>query len=62
MHNPNIHTSIGVMLAMLLSLCILGWLLYATSDTVEETVQVGGEGIRKAQEVKLEIESQSLPD
>ena len=52
------------MLVVIISMAILGYIVYSQGSAVKETVQVGGEGLKKAQEVKQELEesSQSQPE
>ena len=45
------------LLVMIISLAIIGWIVYyAQEGSLTETVQVGSEGIKKAQEVKQSLE------
>lgn len=54
-----IHSSIGLLIAIVLSMAIFGYVVYSEVGLVTETVQVGGEGIKKAQEVKQQLEESS---
>ncbi len=59
MQNSPIASSIGLLLIVLLSVAIIGWLAYAEKGVVTETYEVGTEGIQKAQEVKELLELQN---
>lgn len=60
--NP-INSSVALLLVVIIVGAIIGWIAYSQDGAITETVQVGGEGIRKAQEIKRELEesSQSQP-
>ncbi len=59
MQNSPIASSIGLLLIVLLSVAIIGWLAYGEEGAVTETYEVGTEGIKKAQEVKELLELQN---
>ncbi len=59
MQNSPIASSIGLLLIVLLSVAIIGWLAYGEEGAVTETYEVGTEGIQKAQEVKELLELQN---
>ena len=44
---------------VLISIALLGWFLYSDDGAITETVHVGSEGIRKAEEVKRQLEESS---
>ncbi len=59
MKNSPIASSIGLLLIVLLSAALIGWLAYGEEGAVTETYEVGTEGIKKAQEVKELLELQN---
>jgi hypothetical protein len=59
MKQDSVNTSIALLLMLLISAALIGWLAYSEQGTVTETVQVGTEGIQKAQEVKQLLEDTS---
>ena len=52
----SVKASVGALFALLISVGIFALLLYSQTDTIEETVDAGFDGIRKAEEVKRELE------
>lgn len=56
MKHDSINTSIALLLMLLISAALIGWLAFSEQGTVTETVHVGTEGIQKAQEVKRLLE------
>lgn len=56
--NP-VQSSIALLLVLVVVVAIIGWVSVSQQGIVTETVQVGGEGIKKAQEVKRELEESS---
>ena len=60
MQNSPIASSIALLLIVLISVAIIGYLAYGEDSAVTETYEVGTEGIKKAQEVKelLELQNQ----
>lgn len=57
MQNSPIASAIGLLLMLLISVAIIGYLAYGEDSAVTETYEVGTEGIRKAEEVKRLLES-----
>jgi hypothetical protein len=57
--DSKLPSSIALMLAVLVSAGIFGYVVYSQQGLVTETVQVGGEGIKKAQEIKQQLEESS---
>lgn len=57
MQNSPIASAIGLLLMLLISVSIIGWLAYGEDSPITETYEVGTEGIRKAEEVKRLLES-----
>lgn len=51
-----VTSSAAFLLVILVLGAIIGWLAFGEQGAVTETVQVGGEGIKKAQEIKQLLE------
>lgn len=56
--NP-IPSAIGLLLIVVISVALIGYLAFGQDGAVTETVHVGSEGIKKAQEVKRAFEESS---
>ncbi len=56
MKQDSVNTSIALLLIILISAALIGWLAYSEQGTVTDTVRVGTEGIQKAEEVKRLLE------
>jgi hypothetical protein len=56
--NP-IHSAISLFLVVAITAALIGWLAFRDDGAITETVQVGAEGIRKAEEVKRQLEESS---
>ena len=51
--------ALAFMLVILISIAVLGYVVFSEQGAITETVQVGSEGIQKAQEVKQQLEESS---
>lgn len=56
--NP-VTSPVALLLVVVIVGAIIGWITYSQDGALTETVQVGGEGIRKAEEIKRELEESS---
>jgi hypothetical protein len=52
MKDSKINSSIALILIVLLSAALFAWIAYSEDGAVKETVEVGADGIHKAQEIK----------
>jgi hypothetical protein len=51
-----LNSGIALILCVLISVSLIAWIAYKQDGAVVETVQVGAEGIKKAQEIKELLE------
>ena len=51
-----VHSPLALGIVALVTVALLSWLLITQLGAVKETSDVGGQGIKKVQEVKLELE------
>lgn len=52
-------SAVALLLAILISAAVFGYIVYSEDGALTETVEVGTEGIRKAEEVKRLLEESS---
>lgn len=56
MRTPSIQSLVALLLVVVLSGALVGWVLLQDDDVLKETAQVGSEGIQKAEEVRRLLE------
>lgn len=57
--DSKLTSSVALLLIILISAAVFGYVVFSQDGVVVETAQVGGEGIRKALEVKQQLEESS---
>lgn len=59
MKDHPVHSAIGLFLVLAVIAGIIGYIAYSQDGVITETVEVGTEGIKKAEEVKRFLEESS---
>ena len=55
----SLASPVALLLVILICAALFGWIIYSQEGAITETVEVGSEGIKKAMEVKLQLEESS---